>query len=363
MNLRILQRYLVREIMGPFFFGVSAFAAILLGFALINLAKNPFLRGETVLRLTMLQIPENLALAFPMGSLLGTLFSLGRLSGHSEVVAMRAAGLSNRRLFLPFAIFGLCASLASLGAAEVLTPRANRIIAREYAEAVGAKSTGVVRRQVLPPEYGPDGRLRRLIHVGEFDLNQLYLRDVEINEYEAGRLKSVMHADEMSWDGNAWRFLRGQMVFFAPDGMVSRLTVVDGRASYRPLLPKPREIAAGAADPRALTWRAYREYIAARARRGEDVRRLEVDLHSRLAIPFACLALTMIGAPLGVQTRRSGTAISFGLSIAGLISYFFLLSFAQVLGRTGALPPVLAAWFANLALFAAGVALMIKRSR
>ena len=71
----------------------------------------------------------------------------------------------------------------------------------------------------------------------------------------------------------------------------------------------------------------------------------------------------MIGTPLGIQTRRSGTAMSFGLAILILFAYFFLLSFAQVLGRSGALPPAVAAWAANAILCVVGIVLFKQRMR
>lgn len=276
---------------------------------------------------------------------------------------MRAGGLPAVRLMLPFLVFGVMASLASLCLSEEVAPLSHQAYSREMAKATGAATVEVIRRQVLPPEYDAGGRLKRLIHVGEFDLKYLYLRDVIINEYEQGRLRTVVHADEMAWDGGAWQFKRGYVVFFDRDGMMTRLTVNGGRAAYQPLLPKPKQIAIGANNPKNMTWPEFREFIAIKARKGEDVRRLSVELHTRLAIPFACLALAMIGTPLGLQTRRTGTAMSFGLAIAGLLSYFFLLSLAQVMARTGVIPPLIAAWFANIVLCGAGVALFIRRMR
>ena len=361
--MRILTRYLTREIIGPFFFGVTTFTAIMVGFSMIAISQRPMLDGQAVLRLTLLTIPENMAVAFPMGILLGTLFALGRLSGHSEVVAMRAGGLSGLQLVLPFIVFSILASFVSLYMAEVVVPASHSALSREMARVSGQKATEVIRRQVLPPEYGPDGKLKRLIHVGEFDLRNLYLHDVTIQEYDEGLLRAFVQADDMIWDGSTWRFQRGQIVFLDPDGPVSKLTVRGGRADYKPLLPKPKEMAAAAADPRDMTWREYRAFISKKARAGEDVRRFLVDLHTRLALPFACLALAMVGTPLGVQTRRVGTALSFGLAIAGLVGYFFLLSFAQVLGRTGIVPPVIAAWMANISLCIAGVVLFLRRLR
>lgn len=361
--MRLLTRYLVLATIGPFVFGVTAFTSIIAGFSLISLARNPIMSGGTVLKLTCMQIPQNLSIAFPMGVLLGTLFALGQLSSHSEVVAMRAGGLSGLRIIAPFLLFGLLASLGSLYLSQVVVPYSNRNYARELAQAKGQSGIEILRRQVLPPEFDRDGELKRLIYVGEFDLKNLYLRKVQIYEFEKGQERIAVNADEMIWDGSAWRFQRGEVRFTQPDGSTTRLQVRGGRADYQPLLPKPREISAAATDPNSLTWQEFRAFIAQREQAGEDTHRYLVDLYSRLAIPFACLAMAVIGTPLGIQTRRSGTAMSFGLAILILFAYFFLLSFAQVLGRSGALPPAVAAWSANVILCVVGIVLFKQRMR
>lgn len=359
--MRIFTRYLVRETIGPFFFGVAAFTALQSGFLLVALAKRPLLTGTAVLRLTALELPRHLSLALPMGVLLGTLLALGRLSSHSEIVAMRAGGLSGLQLVAPFLLIGFLASLADLYLAERVAPLWHRAYRREEARAEGRELQGVLYNQVLPPELGRDGRLRRLIYVGRFDLTNLRLNEVYIHEYEEGREKVSVYAEEMLWDGRLWQFRRGEIKFFHPDGSTARLLVRDGRAEYRPLLPKPKVISSAAMDPNEMTWWEFKEFIARRTALGAEVRRFQIDLQTRLALPFACFALTMIGAPLGVQTRRAASAMGFGLAVIILFVYFFLLSFGQVLGRTGVLPPVLAAWTANLVLCGVGIYLFRRR--
>ncbi|MGQ9778685.1 MAG: LptF/LptG family permease [Bacillota bacterium] len=359
--MRIFTRYLVREMIGPFFFGVTAFTALQSGFLLVALAQRPLLTGATVLRLTALELPRHLSLALPMGVLLGTILALGRLSSHGEIVAMRAGGFSGLQLVVPFLVFGFLASLADLYLSELVAPLWHRAYCQEEARAEGRDLQGVLYRQVLPPEFTSDGRLRRLIYIGRFDLTNLRLNEVYIHEYENGREKVSAYAEEMLWDGRLWQFRRGEIKFFHPDGSTARLLVRNGRAAYQPLLPKPKVISAAAMDPAEMTWWEFKRFIARRAAAGGEVRRFQIELQTRLALPFACFALAMIGAPLGVQTRRAASAMGFGLAVIVLFAYFFLLSFGQVLGRTGFLPPILAAWTANLILCGVGIYLFWRR--
>lgn len=359
--MRLLTRYLTKEIIGPFIFGISGFTAIQAGLLLINLTQKPMLDGLTVMKLTALQLPRHLSLSFPMAIVLSTLLGLGRLSSHSEIVAMRAGGLSGLRLVLPFAVFGLFASICSLYLGEVLTPQAMAAYRRLQAKALGEERTGIITNEVLPPEFDREGRLQRLIYVGRFDLENLRLNDVYIHEYLKGREKTSLWAEEMIWDGAAWRFQGGEVKFFQEDGGFSRLTVKGGRAEYQPLLPKPREISKAAADPEDMNWRDFRAFIKRREEQGADVRRFLIELYTRLAIPFACFSLALVGAPLGVQTKRAGSAMSFGFAIVLVFAYYFLLSLMQILGRAGVLTPQLAAWSANIVLCLIGAYLIKKR--
>lgn len=276
---------------------------------------------------------------------------------------MRAGGLSGLRLMAPFVLFGFIASLVNLFLTQNVVPVSHRSFSRELAQASGQGTKTILRRLVLEPAYDADGALKRLIHVGVFDLKDLYARDVAIVEFKAGRPRSVIQADEMAWDGRAWQFRRGWITRLDEGGGTSRLTVREGRVDYQPLLPKPREIALSATDPLNMNWFEFKEFIAKRQRDGKDVRRFLVELYTRLALPFACLALAVAGTPLGVQPHRSGSAVSFGLAMAVLLFYYFLLSFGQVLGSSGVLPPVLAAWSANLILCGAGIGFFFWRLR
>ena len=361
--MQIITRYLFREIIGPFTFGVLIFTVLMLGFALVPLVQQPQLGGSAIFHLIVFSIPDNLALAFPMGILLGTLFALGRLSGHSEIVAMRAGGMTGIRLMFPFVFFGLIASFVSLYLTLQLVPLAHRASSYEWMRARGQVRIDILRQQVLPLEF-ENNQLKRLIYIDEFNLDKLEIHGALIQEFRAGRLQTTAQADAMIWEKGAWHVQHGIINTYREDGSMVRIVIRDGRTDYQPLLPKPEKLAktlSAPSDPRDMTWKQYRAMIAQRARRGEDVRALLVDLYTRLAIPFACLALAIVGTPLGVQSHRSGAAISFGLSILVLTLYFFLLSFSQVLGRSGVLTPTIAAWSANIILFAAGTVLFVRR--
>src|SRR5919198_654548 len=106
--MKILDRYIIRELLGPFFFGVAAFT-------LIDISE-----------LLLLRMVPLAIVTFPMATLLAMLLSFGRLSGDMEVVAMMAGGVSFVRIAVPAFLMGLLVSLFGLFANEQLVPPAGR---------------------------------------------------------------------------------------------------------------------------------------------------------------------------------------------------------------------------------------------
>ncbi len=75
-----------------------------------------------------------------------------------------------------------------------------------------------------------------------------------------------------------------------------------------------------------------------------------MELNKKFALPFACLLLAFLGAPLGVRNRRSGRHGGFALSLAVVILYYMIVTFAEGMGESGQVNPWVAAWSPNILL-------------
>src|SRR5207253_3039892 len=131
--MRILDRYIVRELIGPFLFGVAAFTLIFISGQYLFKLTTMVARGASlpdVIELLALHMVPLAILTFPMATLLATLLSFGRLSGDMEVVAMMAGGVSFVRIAVPAFVMGLLVSMFGLFANEVLVPPAGRAVKR-----------------------------------------------------------------------------------------------------------------------------------------------------------------------------------------------------------------------------------------
>lgn len=94
--LKILTKYILKEIIGPFLFSIFAFTSMFSGFSFLNLLKDAeryHLSVLYVFKLLALRMPEYIINSAPIAVLMGTLLGLGNLTSHSETIAMRSGGV------------------------------------------------------------------------------------------------------------------------------------------------------------------------------------------------------------------------------------------------------------------------------
>ena len=141
---KLLDRYVLREVVPPFFIGLLLIVFVLLMNQVLLLAELFIDKGVPALealRILGLLVPSILAFALPMAVLMGVLGGLARLSSDSEVVALQSLGVGPRRLGLPVLAFGLCGLLLTLPLALVLAPRANSAWVRTMSSSVPSFSS------------------------------------------------------------------------------------------------------------------------------------------------------------------------------------------------------------------------------
>ena len=128
MRLRLLDRYVLSELLYPFIFGIASFSSIFIAssmlFKLTQYMTKYGASGETIARLFMYSLPEVVNYTFPMSMLLASLMAFGKLSGSSEIVAMKSGGISYYRIVAPVLIVAFFVSMFSVVWAEKVVPAA-----------------------------------------------------------------------------------------------------------------------------------------------------------------------------------------------------------------------------------------------
>lgn len=353
-------RLILGEILGPFLFGVLLFTSLFF-------AGGEFLRiteflgaGESLAlvgRLTLLTLPGIVVLTFPMAALLAALLGFGRLSNDSEIVALLAGGASFGRLVVPLGAFALGVALVGVWFAQEVVPAANR--GREQIIADVRKQVRSANAFTLP--LRKDGELT-LVHVeGGVDLRSGSLRNVLIATWKGRQCIGAVYADRAvwqfgtrewflenptgaSWGGEGGVILKGTSLDTAENAILGRdrLVTLGTPEDLATLEERPvKEIATGTLQRRIDIYR--------RGGAEDKAREAEVEVAQRVAVPFASFVFALVGAPLGVGSQRQGRGVGFGLSILIIFTYWIALQFVSFLGKSGALPPLLALALPNVA--------------
>lgn len=294
---------------------------------------------QAILRYFLFKTPMFLTRVAPMAVLAGILLGLGNLARHNEFVALRAAGVSLWQITSGLLIAATLISGFMLFWNEQLVPYCSQRAHDVYVTQIKKRPIkGNGRQNVW--FHGLAG-FYNITHVSEKGL-------VGLTVYEVGAAfepRRVIEVDRAKWnrDTKTWRLIGSRAYRLYPDGQVKTESPDDFQ------IPEPPSaFLAASGEAEEFTFAELRRYIADLRRKGADPSEYFVELHLKLAVPFASLVMALIAIPLatrGTRTSNLAAAVSLGLAIG--FSYWVVLAFATALGQSAALHPVVAAWAAN----------------
>jgi lipopolysaccharide export system permease protein len=353
---------LSRHIFGEF---IRIFLIVLIGILAVYLCVDFLQRADNFIkyRATFSQIaayslyslPAMATSSFPMAALIATLLSLGNLSRHNEIIAMRAGGISIAAVIAPVLVGGIVISAFGFINNEYIMPvytaRANFIKSIQ----IEKKQQRVVFQQRKLWLRGPDNSIVNIELISP-DRSEM----IGVNIYMLNpdyTVRERIKAQSLVWENGAWRFKHGLKYILGNDTVISQSADDE---SFN-IVKSPDDLGMIAKSSEEMNFRELLDYVRRLKMSGYKATRYEVDLHSKLALPLASLLMVMIAIPLSVQQVRSGGA-SKGIAIAVFIAfiYYGLVSVGTALGRSGALPPLESAWLANV-LFAVASAYILFR--
>jgi LPS export ABC transporter permease LptF/LPS export ABC transporter permease LptG len=363
--MRIIDRYVIRQVLLPFFLGLLVFTFLLIIPSLIQYAEELIAKGVPgliVVRLMVTLIPQSLALTIPMALLLGLLIGFGRLSADREFVAMQACGISLVRLLRPVGVLALTGWAATSYVLLVLVPASNQTF-REITFNVIASSA--------------EGEVKPRVFFRDFPNLLLYVRDVPPS---GGGWNGVFMADTRPGQAQSVYLARHGLVQINRDKRTVEMLLEDGvqhtvtpTGEYRvgqfarqvlsvdPDSVFPRGgIAKG---DKEMTIPELRARIAELKKAGISTHNQEIAIHQKFSIPFACFVFALIGLALGATNRRDGMLGSFVLGLIVVFAYYVPLYLGPSMAKGGLIAPWLAAWLPDFVFTAIAVALFAWRDR
>lgn len=354
--MKIVDRYLLREMAGPFAFGVLAFVLLFVSanilFELMELVSKLGLGLWTAGLLFLLRLPGFIVYTFPLATLVAVLVAFGRLSGDSELVAMHAGGISFRRLVLPVAAAGLVLAAANTALNELVVPPCNRRGEEIVREASRRAGEAVQQRIYLHEES--EGEVVRLIYAERLDVGSGELVRPMIVWFEEGQPWLVTKAERGVWREGHWELFNAVNALLNAD----RPAVSRWESWVADFPTPPWLIARQSLAPEEMTYGELREYIRYALRQNRPTVELELTLHHKLSIPFACFVFALMAAPLGMRSHRGSSSIGMGIAILIGFAYYVVWHYLSVVAQQGHLTPFWAAWLPNIVTAAVGVGLI-----
>jgi lipopolysaccharide export system permease protein len=377
LRLPLLDRWLLNELIGPLIFGVAAFTAVSLSvgavFELVRRVAESGLPLDVALQVLLLELPSFLVLSFPMATLMATLLSYGKLSGNSELTALRSVGVPTWRMVVPAVVLALAMTLLTFSFNEAVVPRTMFEAKATLSRAIGRAVAGEQKDNVMYSKYGkivyPDGTERRgLTHFFYAQrFNKGLMEDVTLLDLSRTSQQVLLRASKARWsEADAqWEFLNGK-VFIVPAGEKSPSTSADFQRYLYPLGAEPIQAAQLPRDSNSLTIGQARtaERLLRESGDLQAARKMSVRIQEKFAFPAVCLVFGLMGSSLGARPHsRHSRSQGFGLTVLLIFGYYVLAFSFSSLGVKGTLPPLVTAWLPVLIGLGVGGGLLRQASR
>ena len=354
----ILDRYLVREFLVFVAIGLGVAAAL---FVVVDLLQtlDRYLRVKPplifIVEHFLYRLPAALHDGLPVVMLVATIFLFLALSRYHEFTAMKAAGISLYRVSAPILLMGLSVAVTAGLFQELFLPRLN-----ELGEEVDrVKIRGQLPRYLQSRQRlwlrSADSRFFRveLLNPGTNDMYGVTVLEVD----KQFRLVSRLDTRRAHWTPDGWELTDGAVREIVGNGNVE--TVPFTTTS----LVMQEDIEEFTRIQKPVTSMSYwelRDYVTKLEAAGFQVKKYLVELYSKVSFPLVNLVMVLVAIPFALQAPRGGRLFGIGLAIAIMAGYLVVHYVALAFARADLLPPLVAAWTANVIFFGIGTSLFLR---
>jgi LPS export ABC transporter permease LptF/LPS export ABC transporter permease LptG len=317
--------------------------------------------GAVLLQYLYFATPQFVFYIVPLSILITAMVVIGIITKNSELVVMKACGISLYRAAAPLLAYAVLASGLMFVLQEQVLAHANRRAEsiRHVIRGGSPRTFDVVNRKWL---VARDGDMYNYLF---YDPRRRELNGLSIFQFrdKGAALAARTYVTQASWEpargANAWRGSGGWMREFTPAGDTRQFMIFPGRALH---LEPPEYFATESPDADRMTYAQLRRYISDLRAAGFNVVPQTVALYRKISFPFVTLIMTLIAVPFAVTTGRRGALYGIGVGIVLAVVYWMTINAFGAIGSAGLLAPMLAAWAPNL-IFGAGAAYLLLTVR
>jgi len=368
---RQIDRLIVKELVGPWLFGVGLFSALLMAATYLGRLVGYIVDqapGNLVGQLVLLLMPAILVKTFTMAVLLAALLSFGRLSSDSEIVALRAGGASIYRIVAPVAMFSFIVAVITFWFDEQVVPSATSRsleVVREIIDKKGIKGSQPIARPIVA-----DQKLQAFLNAKNYDTLTQAFQGVTLLVYDKkGKISWTLNAKEMKFDPSKpekWsidgggELVSGDYTDFVQidHAWPKQVPSIDSTFS---------ELTADRKDEfETMSMNELKTAIDQHRTKGDwtksEIANGEYGYWNKLSVPLASFVFGTLGAVLGIRNHRTGTAAGFALAVGIIFGYFMLANFMAIWAQGGYIPAYVASFAPITVGFVASWIIMWRRN-
>jgi LPS export ABC transporter permease LptG/LPS export ABC transporter permease LptF len=363
---RILDKYVVREFLKIFFLVLAGFVALILVFTVFDLLKDIlshdigwFIVGEYLINL----VPYMLYTVAPLAVLIAVLVTFGVLNRNSEIIAMKACGISLYRLVVPIVSIAAILSLSLFLFDQFYLPQANR-----KQEALRNIIKGKPPQTVLHPEqnwiFGQPhpGEPDRIFYYQFFDPGRNEFANLSLFEFDPSTfaLTRRIFAARAIWNPETatWHFLNGWQRDIDGANVSEYREFI--KTSFAEIHEPPSYFQKESKKAQEMNFGQLESYIGDLRQSGFDTMRLRVELWHKMAYPLMAIVMAALAIPFALSMGRRGSLTGIAVAIAVTLAYFVVDGLFGALGDVNYLPAALAAWSSDLLFGLVGGYLLLR---
>lgn len=352
--MKILHRYLLREIIPPFLFGVGIFTFIFFLEKLFDLSEFVIVKHVEVLpaiQIFLLCLPSTLPMTLPIATFVGVLLGLTRLKSDYEFTAIFASSIRFTSFFWLLIGVGLLMSLLTIGVNEALIPWTNQKFWQVYSDAFKSSSS-------IPIKAGNFIKAKDM--------------DIYICKIQGKSLEGIyLYQKEQAIFARKGKIVKkpSKIIFNLKDGTIHQVDKKDA-SRYHLLRFDTQTIVVDFGENNIMdikkriqdmTTLDLRQEILRYRQLNMDILPLLIELHKKIALPFACISLVLMGIPLGMSLSQKGKSMALGMSIVFIFAYYLLLMLSQFLCEKRVFYPGFGMWLPNIIIAVTGICLYIRK--
>lgn len=356
----ILTKYLAKEFVKFFIFFEAVFIFIYLVVDFLEKIDN-FLQADVseplIFYYFLYKAPFIIVQMIPPAIAISVIVMFSLMRKNHEITALKACGINLYKISQIVFFAALVVGLITFFISEILVPfassRSNQIWKRD----VQKQNPGLFYGSNQIWYKGTDW----IYWIRHFDSkNQIMENPVFFFFDSSFRLIKKIEGKRGVWENGRWRI---------EDSIVQELSekgsypVRKFESLYLDIPEKPEAFVRALKKPEEMGYWQLRRYADEVRAEGYDSSKYLVDSSIKVAFPFICLILVLVGIPIALGLKRGGTPMAIAIGIGICFLYIMTLGFSRSLGLMGALPPVLSAWLSNLVFSFFGIYLMIHLER